>query len=184
MPGLRDYLPDADSLISLSAEDLGMLLLELMQAEKKPRFTPSDFEMPLWNANVPEYPHQKRQEVGRGFGEAWLWLQNEGLVMPDLDQPNGWFCLTRKGAGLRTGADVQAYQHGKILPEGVLHSTLVAKVRPMFLRGDYDVAVVQAARDGAERGDGAARRAGRTEVDASCVSSRDWKNDGQARSRG
>ena len=64
--------------------------------------------------------------------------------MIDLDQPNGWFCLTRKGAGLRTASDVEAYRHGNILPVAVLHPNLIAKVRPMFVRGDYDVAVVQA----------------------------------------
>ncbi|MGY4294613.1 hypothetical protein ACVWXN_002708 [Bradyrhizobium sp. i1.4.4] len=144
MAGLRDYLPDADALLSLTAEDLGLVLLELMQAVRGPRFTPSEFEMPLWNANVPEYPHQKRQPVGRAFGESWQWLENEGLVMADPDQPIGYFCLTRKGAALKSPANIEAYRQGKLLPEGLLHEKLVAKVRPMFLRGDYDVAVVQA----------------------------------------
>jgi uncharacterized protein (TIGR02391 family) len=64
--------------------------------------------------------------------------------MIGLDQPNGWFCLTPKGASITSQADVDAYQHGNLLPEGVMHPKTVAKVRPMFLRGDYDVAVVQA----------------------------------------
>lgn len=144
MPGLLDYLPDADALMSLSAEDLGMILLELIQKQKALRFTISDFESPLWNAGVPGYPQVKRIGVGRTIAEAWQWLQNEGLVMIDPDQPNGWFCLTRKGAALKTTSDVDAYRHGNILPEAVLDPALVTKVRPMFLRGDYDVAVVQA----------------------------------------
>jgi uncharacterized protein (TIGR02391 family) len=78
------------------------------------------------------------------IAEAWQWLESEGLVMADPDQPNGFFCLTRKGAALKSTSDIEAYRHGNILPEGLLHPKLVAKVRPMFLRGDYDVAVIQA----------------------------------------
>jgi uncharacterized protein (TIGR02391 family) len=82
-------------------------------------------------------------EVGRAITEAWQWLQNEGLLMPDPDQPNGWFCLTRKGAALRTAADLEAYRQGSLLPSALLHPALAEKVRPMFMRGDYDVAVFQ-----------------------------------------
>ncbi|MDH2402407.1 TIGR02391 family protein [Bradyrhizobium sp. SSUT18] len=121
-----------------------MVLLELMQAVRAPLFTVSEFEMPLWNTNLPEYPHHKRRAVGRAMAEAWQWLENEGLMMADPEQPNGYFCLTRKGAALKSPANVEAYQHGKLLPEGLLHEKLIAKVRPFFLRGGYDVAVVQA----------------------------------------
>ena len=41
MPGLLDYLPDADALLALSPEDLGMMLRELMQQQRGSR---SDFE--------------------------------------------------------------------------------------------------------------------------------------------
>jgi uncharacterized protein (TIGR02391 family) len=143
MAGLMDFLPDADSLIALGPEDLGMVLLALAQMERGPRVALSNLEMPLWNANSPAYPQYKRMPVGRCIAEAWQWLQNEGLLMPDLDQPNGWFCLTRKGAALKDAADVNAYKHGNILPVGLLHPRLAEKVRPMFMRGDYDVAVFQ-----------------------------------------
>jgi uncharacterized protein (TIGR02391 family) len=121
-----------------------MILLDLAQDHQGERFTISDFEMPLWNANVPTYPYHKKVAVNRALAEAWQWLQNEGLIMIDLDQPNGWFCLTRKGASLKTQADIEAYRHGNVLPEGLMYPKLVGKVRPMFLRGDYDVAVIQA----------------------------------------
>ncbi|RXH21198.1 hypothetical protein XH94_38110 [Bradyrhizobium zhanjiangense] len=131
-------------MLSLTAEDLGLVLLELMQAVRGPVFTSSEFEMPLWNANVPQYPPHKRRPVGRAVAEAWQWLENEGLVMADPDQPNGYFCLTRKGAALKSPANIEAYRYGKLLPDGLLQEKLATKVRPMFLRGDYDVAVVQA----------------------------------------
>lgn len=144
MTTLLDYFSDADALIAVGPEDLGLVLLQLIQDEKALRVSPSNLEYPLWAANRPEFPHHKRGAAGRVFAEAWQWLQNEGLLMPDLDQPNGWFCLTRKGAALRTPADREAYQQGNLLPLGLLHPRLAEKVRPMFMRGDYDVAVFQA----------------------------------------
>jgi uncharacterized protein (TIGR02391 family) len=144
MPGLMDLLPSADLLLDLEAEDLGLILLQLLQRERGPRFTLSNLEMPLWDVQSAAYPYQKRMLVGRALGEAWQWLQNEGLVMPDLDQPNGWFCLTRKGERLKSAANLDAYRAGNILPVAILHPRLLEKVRPMFLRGDYDVAVFQA----------------------------------------
>jgi Protein of unknown function (Hypoth_ymh) len=144
MPGLIDYVPDAKTLLSLGPEDLGLIILNLLQEQRDIRFALSNIEMPLINANTPVYPQQSRAAVARCIAEAWHWLQNEGLLMPDLDQPNGWYCLTRKGTALTSGADIEAYQHGNILPVGLLHPRIAEKVRPMFLRGDYDVAVFQA----------------------------------------
>ncbi len=147
MATLLDYFSDANSLIAIGAEDLGLVLLQLIQAERATRVAPSNIEYPLWAANRPEFPHHKRNAVGRVFAEAWQWLQNEGLLMPDLDQPNGWFCLTRKGINVRSAADIEAYRHGNILPAGLLHPRIAEKVRPMYMRGDYDVAVLQAFKD-------------------------------------
>jgi uncharacterized protein (TIGR02391 family) len=144
MPGLIDVFPNADLLAVVAPEDLGIVLLQLVQQERGPRVALSNLEYPLWAANTPAYPQHKRTVVGRVIAEAWQWLQNEGLLMPDLDQPNGWFCLTRKGAALRTNADLDAYRQGNLLPVALLHPKLAEKVRPMFMRGDYDVAVFQA----------------------------------------
>jgi uncharacterized protein (TIGR02391 family) len=144
MLGLINVLPNADALLALQAEDLGLILLRLVQQERSPRVTLPNIEMPIWNANSPGYPQQKRMPVGRAIAEAWQWLQNEGLLMPDLDQPNGWFCLTRKGEKIRGEEDFEAYRQGNLLPVALLNPKLAEKVRPMFMSGDYDVAVFQA----------------------------------------
>ena len=67
------------------------------------------------------------------------------MVAPD--QPNGFFCLTRKGANLKDAGAIEAYQYGNVLPVGLLHPRIAEKVRPLFMRGDYDVAVFQAFKD-------------------------------------
>ena len=135
MPGLIDIFPDAEDLLAVAPEDLGIVILQLVQQERAPRVTPSNFEMPLWNAGTPAYSQRHRFPVNRALAEAWQWLLNEGLLMPDPDQPNGWFCLTRKGASLRTTADLEAYRQGNLLPLPLLHPKIAEKVRPMFTRG-------------------------------------------------
>jgi uncharacterized protein (TIGR02391 family) len=144
MPSLLDILPTADELIELSAEDLGMILLHLVQNERTTNVALSNLETPVWNANAPGYPIQKRAAVERVMAEAWQWLQTEGLLMEAPGQARDYCCLTRKGGSNKTPADIDPYKHGNLLPHGILHPMLAEKVRPMFLRGDYAVAVLQA----------------------------------------
>ena len=169
MSKIMTILADAEALLALQPEDLGLILLNLVQQERKKMVTRSEFEMPLWNANSPNYPHQKRDFVGRAFAEAWQWLENEGLLMSEPTQSGGYYCLTRKGAALKSSADVDAYRHGNVLHPALLHPTLAEKVRPMFLRGDYDVAVFQAFKEV----EVAVRKAGRCQTDAGSFQARE-----------
>jgi hypothetical protein len=66
MPGLIDYLPDAESLLALGPEDLGMILLELLQQDRQPRVALSNIEMPLWTANTPTTSSHARGPGDRG----------------------------------------------------------------------------------------------------------------------
>jgi uncharacterized protein (TIGR02391 family) len=147
MTELIDYLPTADTLLAQRPEELGMILLPLARELRMRNFTKSHFHTPLSNVNNPGYPASKKELVFYAIEEAWHWLLNEGLLMPAPDQPNGFFCLTRKGANLKDAADIEAYRHGNILPIGLLHPRIAEKARPMFMRGDYDVAVLQAFKD-------------------------------------
>jgi uncharacterized protein (TIGR02391 family) len=143
MAGIIDFLPTADALLELSPEDLGMIVLHLVQKERTANVAVSNLEMSLWNANSAGYPAHKRMPVARAFAEAWQWLQTEGLLMVAPDQSNGFFCLTRKGVSIKSPADIETYRQGDLLPRGLLHPKLAEKVRPMFVRGDYAIAVLQ-----------------------------------------
>jgi hypothetical protein len=145
MQPLEQFIPDIETLMTLAPEDLGLLLLKMVQGYGDRNFTPSDVQMQAKNlVHAQQHRHERAYAVEKALSEAWQWLTNEGLVMVSFDQPNGYFCLTRKGAALRSDSDVQTYMHGNLLPAALLHPLLAEKVRPMFLRGDYDVAVFQA----------------------------------------
>jgi uncharacterized protein (TIGR02391 family) len=142
MPGLIDFVPNADALVEMPCEELAMILLQLIQQERG-NVTISHFEMPLWNANVPGYGYNRYSHVQHAIAEAWQWLLSQHLLMPAPDQPNGFFRLTRKGAEIKSGADAGAYSKANLLPEAMLHPKL-REIRSMFIRGDYVIAVQQA----------------------------------------
>jgi uncharacterized protein (TIGR02391 family) len=119
------------------------ILLRLAQDQRVANIALSNIETPVWNANSKEYPIQRRVEVARAVAEAWQWLQIEGLLIVSPDQPNGYYCITRKGHRIKTPADAETYFYGNLLPPGMLHPKLAEKIRPMFLRGDYTIAVQQ-----------------------------------------
>ena len=134
--------------MKIEPEDLGLILMRLIQDTKPPpeMFTLSQFEVPIWNANSPSYPQHRRRQVVRALAEAWQWLLVEGLIINAPDQSGDWFCLTRRGARLKDTADIEAYRKGELLPAATLQPVLLEKVRPLYLRGDYELAAFAAFR--------------------------------------
>lgn len=146
MGRLSDVFASADDLLGIAPEDFGLVVLRLVQEERGPKVHKGSFLVPLWNENSTAFPHHRKEAVEQAFAEAWQWLEHEGLLMP-APETNGYYCLTRKAKTLRTAADVEAYQESKLLPISLLHPRVAEKARPMFMRGDYDVAVFQAFKD-------------------------------------
>ncbi len=79
--------------------------------------------------------------------EAWSWLQGEGFLVRDADQPADRFFVSRRAKRLKSREDFAAYRKASLLPKGQLHPLIAAKVYPAFLRGEYDTAVFQAFRE-------------------------------------
>ena len=86
----------------------------------------------------------KLGSVLRAVAEAWAWLEYERLLVPDPDQREGPSFITRRGERFLKNADVVNLMAVGLLPTGVLEPVLAGKVRAPYLRGDYDVAVLQA----------------------------------------
>jgi hypothetical protein len=126
---LKDFVPDADTFLALEPEDLGMILLKLIQEDRAPHTARSNLETSLWNENTPAYPMKLRAAVNCAFAEAWQWLQNEGLLMPEPEQPIGYFRLTRKGEKIRTPENIEAYRQGNLLQTALLHHLFLDNVR-------------------------------------------------------
>jgi uncharacterized protein (TIGR02391 family) len=94
---------------------------------------------------VADYPEHYRDRLSRAVMEAWSWLDREGLIAPEPGGGGGEFVfITRRGQGMKTAADLDAYRRAGLVPRQLLHPVIAGKVVAPFIRGDYDTAVFQA----------------------------------------
>jgi hypothetical protein len=113
---LKSFLPSADELLNLDLRRLGEILLMHLKTYEGQRtvhqmsgFNRQYFVAMMERKNVglgpmpgnePEYG-DRQPEATRRTLEAWNWLEREGLLMRNPDQPHGdWFLITTEGAKL------------------------------------------------------------------------------------
>jgi hypothetical protein len=146
---LLSLFPDPDDLLSLDAEELAGVVLELAPAVmQNGLFNIQGLFAQVSQPFGPSYPEGTREAVMLALAGAVSWLVTGGLMVEDPRQQNrAWYVFTRRGKTLRVRTDVEAYRKGRVLPVELLQPSLAKKVRPQFLRGDHDVAVFQAFRE-------------------------------------
>ncbi len=140
---IRSLLPDANAVLDLEPEELAGVLLEYLSS-LPPREQQEMNRHNLLNHSIRDYPQDHEKEVGQALMEAWVWLEHEGLLVPDPGQGGEWVIISRRGRQLKTRDQVSHYRHANLLPRQQLHPKIAYKVWATFLRGDYDMAVLQA----------------------------------------
>ncbi len=144
---IYSLLPDAEVLLALQPEELAGFVLEyfgsLHGQTQTSQMQRGNFGL---RYTVQEYPEKYQIEILRALMEAWSWLEREGLIAekPEAEASNRHYFVTRRGARIKNKADLAAYRHMDMLRKEMLHPAIEEKVRPNFLRGDYDTAVFQA----------------------------------------
>lgn len=79
--------------------------------------------------------------------EAWRWLDREGFIVESA-RSAGWFYISARGKrALESGVPATAFQQAQLLPRTFLHPAIAERIFPLFLRGDYDNAVLIAFRE-------------------------------------
>jgi hypothetical protein len=142
---LYTIFPNPDDLLSLEAEELGGVLLEIAPGVmQNGMFNIGALLAPVFPVVGAGYPVGLQSSVRITVAEALSWLISQGLLILDPDQPSNWYRPTRRAKTLKTRADVAAFRKGRMLPVELLPPILIAKTWPLFLRGDHDVAVFQA----------------------------------------
>jgi uncharacterized protein (TIGR02391 family) len=146
-PSLLSLFPKPEDLLALTPEDLGGVIIEAVPPFiQNGMFTIYSLSDSLYRGHSPPYPHGTQCAVNLALAEAFSWLTTQGLIVCDPDSIGGrsYYRLTRRVADLRTRADVEAFRKGHILPDDLVPALFAQKVVPLFRRGDYDVAVLQA----------------------------------------
>ena len=141
---MKDIFPPPEEALKLEPEELAVFLLEyLCEVEKTSPGSLNRYNFTL-QSNLGQYAGEKYDEVSKVMTEAWIWLERKGMIAPKPGTQGEWVFITRRGWKLRNKTDFTAYLKGSFLPEQSLDPVLARKVRPLFIRGDYDTAVFQA----------------------------------------
>ena len=157
---LFEVLPDAEHLLSLSAEELaGPLLVSLEGGERiNPKVIISYNDMAreidrsahrIPNLN---YPSGWRTQVLFALMEAWQHLVCEGFVAPRPTKLAGTsnissttvYFVTRKGQKIETFENYEDYRKADLLRKHQLHPIIAEKVWSIFAQGSYGTAVLEA----------------------------------------
>ena len=141
---IMDFFPPTEVILTLEPEELAIPLLNAIanqeQSGNKNNLILENF---IGYIMSQPYPEDRKVAVGKSITEAWMWLSREGMIAP-LPREGGLIYITRKGAKLRAQGDIAKYIKSNIIPKESLDPILADKVLPLFIRGDYDIAVFQA----------------------------------------
>ena len=141
MASFVELLPNVDDLLALEVEDLSWVVLDVMPSLLQMGMVHT---MALVESAFPpvgvRYPDNRRRDFANAIAEAIGWLVAQGIIVQVPDQAAGYMMLTRRGRAIGDRTGVRAYMAARTLPAELLHPAL-ARVRPHFMRGDYEVAV-------------------------------------------
>lgn len=150
MQEIPQAIPDVDVLLRLEPEELGATILFLLRRRNETQFHPNNLLHEMWrNNHLPGeqscYPQSKRVLVDEAFAEAWTWLEVQGLLVPtaNLGSSNGWRKLSRRAIKFESEAQFANYAVARALPKEALHPKIATTVWMAFMRGEFDVAVLQ-----------------------------------------
>jgi uncharacterized protein (TIGR02391 family) len=144
---LHDLVPDADLVLDLAPQELGLIVLRILNARAEKRHIGHNFVGELAPHSRSGYPNERAEEIQHAVLEAWAWLQGQGLLAPvpsGFGSNSGWVFVTRRGQRIVSEEAARDFIKASFLPWQLIHSKIVKASRAAFLRGDYQTAVFQA----------------------------------------
>lgn len=125
-----------DEVTDLPVEQLALLILERVART-------ADLQFPnfIVEPDFVERPYAVRSALA----EAWNWLERKGLLGPNVGKGPDWRSITRAGRRvIEEGQPALAQLRAAERLDVDLHPSLSLLVRPQFLIGSYETAVLQA----------------------------------------
>ena len=140
---ISQLLPDAEILIQMGPEELAWPLLILLRDTQRPN--PQNLIHGLFQFHANQYDLRFRDQVQQALLEAWLWLENQGLLAAQHN-PSGppEYFITKRGDLILSEEDFSGFLQASLLPKDILHPSIVGDVWGLFMRGDYDTAIFRA----------------------------------------
>ena len=112
---LQDIFPPPEDLLELEPEDIAPLLLQYIAQGEGRKI--NRYNITLQTTELGKYAGGRYDEVARAVTEAWMVLENDGLIAPEPGHSSfDWVFVTRRGMSLKDHTNYQAYRHG-ILPQ-------------------------------------------------------------------
>ncbi len=152
---LTDTIPDADVLVALELEELGLRILPVCahwQANRNftGHLTVQNFSnaamQPPSPVSMGAYPQNRSAEIQLALREAWAWLEGQGLLIrdPNFMEPNAVRMLSRKAEKLARDPNLRRVFMSRPLPKNLLNPRIRDDVWSLYHRGKYDTAVFEA----------------------------------------
>ena len=105
---LADVVPDGDVLVALEPEELGLRILQVL-ATWSPQIRQIRLGLFLNGALTGYSSYPRRDQIERAIGEAWAWLEGQGLLLQDPRyMPGDMRVLSRKARRLAKESRMRA----------------------------------------------------------------------------
>jgi uncharacterized protein (TIGR02391 family) len=155
MHELAHMFPSVDMLLGVEPETLGGKILALLSKrppnQNQGMFLLNNLIQELWPLALlpgqqPPFPQSRRAEIDLAIGEAWAWLEREGLLIPapDINGRNGWRVLGRRARSYTQEVDLTRRAAPVSFPRELLHQRIQEKAWPAYMRTDFDNAAFEA----------------------------------------
>lgn len=153
MPNLNELIPDAEMLVALEPDELGLRMLPALASwpDWQGMLNAQTFADVHTRPNIPgqgqilggPYPAQYRAEVGQAIREAWQWLLGAALLIPSPRQASAFVLSRRADQIAKAPNPIQAHAP-QTLRRAALNAAIREDVWSLFQRGKFDTAVFEA----------------------------------------
>lgn len=136
---LARRIPNAEDVLELQPEELGGVILRAI-VEDGGDVHLHNFVNGLCQMDE-VYPRQFVEPISKAIGEAWGWLEAQGLIASKGDD---WLFVTRRGRDVASAEAFADFRKAALLPRELLHPALAVSAWRNFIRGNFDTAVFEA----------------------------------------
>lgn len=136
---LAKRIPNPEDVLELEPEELGGAILRSL-IEDGGQVHLHNFVNGLNQMNAP-YPPQYLEPLKHAIGEAWGWLEAQGLIASKGDD---WQFITRRGRQVASESTFSDFRRATLLPRELLHPAVGGEAWRTFIRSNYQTAVFEA----------------------------------------